>query len=535
MDIKGALNKIASRQDLTGEEMRSVMTTIMDGEATPSQIGAFLMGMRVKGETVGEIAAAVSILRDKMVQVAVDAFGNALGESLAASWTSAPVPQGDALGDFIDENKPAWAQRQANYDSIVSAFSQSQGSNGAPGVLVADARDALQLSNPATSDDAAYYANIINALQARDAARQAASASRRAGEARAVDALYASGAGDVRDLSSVFSDGEIDAMRQANLARHQALAGGLQDALGLSGYETGIYSTDPGSIDYYRQRDGRVVVEITGTRTVEESLVGQVVGGMNERLNSLVEDAQDHYVQSGARGGEWNYALNAAGYVASEFFPRSVGRAVFEAVGGPIMGKVLGASIAQVYKLPVLGGTVSQLVRSPRSSTIGDATAGAAEITGKYGRFVDAQTFADEAFYRYQKYTDEAYASVIKAYQEGRVVVPKGMSLATIIGQRTDASARIRMTRWLDNEGIAEGLGQAVHLNRRLRDPLGSGSYRIPDLSIPGANMIMDGTVGFKWQSTPQIADFYNFSGGSNITIVRPAELGGSYSLVPPY
>ncbi len=69
MDIKGALNKIASRQDLTGEEMRSVMNTIMSGEATPSQIGAFLMGMRVKGETVGEIAAAVSILREKMVPV----------------------------------------------------------------------------------------------------------------------------------------------------------------------------------------------------------------------------------------------------------------------------------------------------------------------------------------------------------------------------------------------------------------------------------------------------------------------------------
>jgi anthranilate phosphoribosyltransferase len=69
MDIKGALNKIAARQDLTGEEMRSVMNTIMSGEATPSQIGAFLMGMRVKGETVGEIAAAVSILREKMVPV----------------------------------------------------------------------------------------------------------------------------------------------------------------------------------------------------------------------------------------------------------------------------------------------------------------------------------------------------------------------------------------------------------------------------------------------------------------------------------
>jgi anthranilate phosphoribosyltransferase len=69
MDIKAALSKIASRQDLTGAEMRGVMTTIMSGEATPSQIGAFLMGLRVKGESVGEIAAAVSILREKMVPV----------------------------------------------------------------------------------------------------------------------------------------------------------------------------------------------------------------------------------------------------------------------------------------------------------------------------------------------------------------------------------------------------------------------------------------------------------------------------------
>lgn len=69
MDIKTALNKIGAGQDLTGTEMRDVMNIIMSGDATPSQIGAFLMGMRVKGETVGEIAAAVSILRERMVPV----------------------------------------------------------------------------------------------------------------------------------------------------------------------------------------------------------------------------------------------------------------------------------------------------------------------------------------------------------------------------------------------------------------------------------------------------------------------------------
>jgi len=69
MDIKGALARIAEGKDLTGTEMRDVMEIIMSGEATAHQIGAFLMGMRVKGETVGEIAAAVSILRRKMIPV----------------------------------------------------------------------------------------------------------------------------------------------------------------------------------------------------------------------------------------------------------------------------------------------------------------------------------------------------------------------------------------------------------------------------------------------------------------------------------
>lgn len=98
MDIKAALHKIADRRDLTGEEMRSVMRIIMAGEATQSQIGAFLMGMRIKGETVGEIAAAVSILREQMVPVeapegAIDIVGtggDGLG-SLNISTTTALV------------------------------------------------------------------------------------------------------------------------------------------------------------------------------------------------------------------------------------------------------------------------------------------------------------------------------------------------------------------------------------------------------------------------------------------------------------
>jgi anthranilate phosphoribosyltransferase len=94
MDIKAALGKIADNKDLTGEEMRSVMRIIMAGEATPSQIGAFLMGMRIKGETVGEIAAAVSILREQMIPVeapedAIDIVGTG-GDGAGAPNISTP-------------------------------------------------------------------------------------------------------------------------------------------------------------------------------------------------------------------------------------------------------------------------------------------------------------------------------------------------------------------------------------------------------------------------------------------------------------
>ncbi|NOZ32400.1 MAG: anthranilate phosphoribosyltransferase [Alphaproteobacteria bacterium] len=69
MDIKPVLAKLAGRHDLTDTEMRTAMGIIMSGEATPAQIGAFLMGLRAKGETVAEIAAAVAVLRQKMVPV----------------------------------------------------------------------------------------------------------------------------------------------------------------------------------------------------------------------------------------------------------------------------------------------------------------------------------------------------------------------------------------------------------------------------------------------------------------------------------
>ncbi|MEO1702079.1 MAG: anthranilate phosphoribosyltransferase [Pseudomonadota bacterium] len=68
-DLKGFIATIADGQTLSADESRQAFDVIMSGEATPSQIGAFLMGLRVRGETVDEITGAVSTMRAKMTRV----------------------------------------------------------------------------------------------------------------------------------------------------------------------------------------------------------------------------------------------------------------------------------------------------------------------------------------------------------------------------------------------------------------------------------------------------------------------------------
>ncbi|MDB5552032.1 MAG: trpD [Rhizobium sp.] len=68
-DIKPYLAKAATGSALSAEEAREAFDIMMSGEATPSQIGAFLMALRVRGETVGEILGAVTTMRSKMLTV----------------------------------------------------------------------------------------------------------------------------------------------------------------------------------------------------------------------------------------------------------------------------------------------------------------------------------------------------------------------------------------------------------------------------------------------------------------------------------
>ncbi|MFC1589003.1 anthranilate phosphoribosyltransferase [Pseudomonadota bacterium] len=72
MDMQGAIKAVTEKQDLSAEDMTTVMRTIMTGEATPAQIGGFLVGLRMKGETVDEVAAAAAVMRDLSTKVDVE-------------------------------------------------------------------------------------------------------------------------------------------------------------------------------------------------------------------------------------------------------------------------------------------------------------------------------------------------------------------------------------------------------------------------------------------------------------------------------
>jgi anthranilate phosphoribosyltransferase len=78
--LRAALTTIVEGGTLTLDEARLAMGEVMDGEATPSQLAALLMGLRMRGETVDELAGFASAMRERVVRVeapvgAIDVVG----------------------------------------------------------------------------------------------------------------------------------------------------------------------------------------------------------------------------------------------------------------------------------------------------------------------------------------------------------------------------------------------------------------------------------------------------------------------------
>ena len=71
MNMQQALNNITKNIELTQPQMEDVMRTIMNGEATDAQIGALMMGLRLKGESIDEITAAARVMREFAIKIDV--------------------------------------------------------------------------------------------------------------------------------------------------------------------------------------------------------------------------------------------------------------------------------------------------------------------------------------------------------------------------------------------------------------------------------------------------------------------------------
>ncbi len=85
-----AIKAVTEKQDLSADEMSTAMRLIMTGEATPAQVGGFLIGLRMKGETIDEIAAAAAVMRELASKVEVE--NNHLVDTCGTG--------GDASGSF---------------------------------------------------------------------------------------------------------------------------------------------------------------------------------------------------------------------------------------------------------------------------------------------------------------------------------------------------------------------------------------------------------------------------------------------------
>jgi len=71
-DLKSFLAILADGGSLTFDEAKAAFSLVMSGQATPAQIGGFLMALRLRGETIDEISGAVEAMRAKMLPVPIE-------------------------------------------------------------------------------------------------------------------------------------------------------------------------------------------------------------------------------------------------------------------------------------------------------------------------------------------------------------------------------------------------------------------------------------------------------------------------------
>lgn len=172
-------------------------------------------------------------------------------------------------------------------------------------------------------------------------------------------------------------------------------------------------------------------------------------------------------------------------------------------------------------------GITSARLVSPASTTTASSGAGQATVirwntvgnsAARTPLLLNEGSLESRVTAAYQSFYNDAWKQTVSLFNQGEITVPAGMPWRTALGRETDSIARGQLRLFLRDEG----LGDDVLVNRWLRDPTGSGRYRIPDVRLPSQSVILEGTIGNKSMLTSQIQDFINFSGGSRVVLVRP-------------
>ncbi len=99
MNMQEAIAAVIDKRDLSTEEMTSVMRLIMTGKASDAQIGGFLIGLRLKGETVDEITGAAQVMRNLVTRV--DISGPNLVDTCGTGGDGASIFNVSTAGAFV--------------------------------------------------------------------------------------------------------------------------------------------------------------------------------------------------------------------------------------------------------------------------------------------------------------------------------------------------------------------------------------------------------------------------------------------------
>ena len=292
----------------------------------------------------------------------------------------------------------------------------------------------------------------------------------------------------------------------------------------------GPLAEDPSG--YYRQKHQYSVWSALNT-PVPDSIadphgIGALSGAISHVAFNLATLGQYTVALGVARGALAFAGTFAAGAGAGAGIAWASGGDVGEGalMGGELLSGV-GAMLPGRVGSAAKGAGAAKELSVPRA-VVSEAEGFIGPTIGRSGYRTMSQ-FRDAVVAKYQGFYDRAFQLASTRAAAGRIARDQ-----TTIGRFTDAVARRDIRRWLLHaEGIQEGPGRIIQVNRRLIDAAGSGAYRIPDVRIPGARLSLDGTIGWKSADTPQLIDIRRFS-GDDVLVVRPTQIGGSYGVYFP-